>query len=111
MQKYSLSSLIFSSLLLFGMGITPAAHAAKNYTTEVSVYAKGNPAKGREVSLEFTGGIAGGGFTDRFRTNSSGVAYVKHASKGRVKVYIDGNYSRHGITGRAPGQITVHLSK
>lgn len=76
------------------------------HITEVVVYKNGKPASGVRVSLEF--GWAGG-FTKDFYTNSQGVALVQHESEGRVKVYIDGDHSSHGISGYAPGKIPVHL--
>ena len=77
-----------------------------SYTTEVIVYRNGNPSSGHDVSLEFAGY---GGFTDTYRTNSSGVAHIEHESRGRVYVYVDGNHSKHGTTGDAPGRIYVYL--
>lgn len=109
MQKRHFSITVLSLLLLLGIGFTPIAHADKKYTTEVVVYVNGKTSKGRKVRLEFTGLM--GGFTGSHYTNSSGVAYVKHASEGKVKVYVDGNYSNHKTQGRAPGRINVYLSK
>ncbi|MBF0240475.1 MAG: hypothetical protein HQM12_22460 [SAR324 cluster bacterium] len=102
---------IFSVALLGVMSLdVETAYADKNYTTKVTVYTKnGNPAKGRKVSLEFVGGFLGGGFTDNEYTNSDGEASIKHASKGKVKVYVDGNGSSHETTGKAPGEIFVYL--
>jgi len=82
---------------------------SNKYTTEVIVVRNGKPSSGHRVSLEFTGGVLSGGLTNDFHTNSSGVAFVEHASTGSVKVYVDGNHSNHGTTGRAPGRITVYI--
>ena len=77
-----------------------------SHTTEVIVYMNGKPSSGHEVSLEFAGY---GGFTDKFMTNSSGVARVRHESSGHVYVYVDGDHSGHGTTDQAPGRIYVYL--
>lgn len=76
------------------------------HATEVVIYKNGKPASGLRVSLEFGWS---GGFTKDFYTNSQGIARVEHDSEGRVKVYIDGNHSKYGITGYAPGRIPVNL--
>ena len=96
--------------LSFGL---PAAKAwaTKKHTTEVVVYMNGKLSKGRKVSLQFVGGLFSGGFTDKVYTNSDGVARIPHASTGKVKVYVDGNHSKHKTTGKAPGRIIVYLSK
>lgn len=76
-----------------------------SYTSEVIVYEHSKPSSGHKVSLEFSDGT----FTHNFTTNSSGVARIQHSSTGSVKVYVDGNHSRHGTTGDAPGRIYVYL--
>ena len=82
----------------------------KKYTTEVVAYDKGgNPASGRKVCLGFTGFL--GGMSENAYTDSSGVATIHHASKGEVKVYVDGDWSSHKTKGRAPGRINVYLKK
>lgn len=81
-----------------------------DHTTTVVVYKNGKRVgSGYKVSLEFVGGIIPGGFTKNFYTNSDGVAYVKHASEGTVKVYVKGNWSDHKTKGKAPGEIIVYL--
>jgi hypothetical protein len=100
---------ILASLLLLVMAL-PLAHAQKKLTTEVVVLTKdGKPASGKKVSLEFTAGL--GGFTDDYYTDKKGVALIKHASEGTVKVFVDGDHSSHKTTGRAPGTITVRLTR
>lgn len=74
-------------------------------TTLVTVLRGGQPSSGHRVSLEFVGGILPGGFTQDFYTDSSGEAHVQHESEGQVKVYVDGDHTSHGTTGRAPGRI------
>ena len=103
-MKIALACLL---VLVFAL---PVAHAQKKLTTEVIVLNKdGKPSSGRKVSLEFTAGL--GGFTDDSYTDNKGVAIIKHSSEGNVKVYVDGDYSGHKTTGRAPGKITVRLTK
>ncbi|MBF0229450.1 MAG: hypothetical protein HQK63_07655 [Desulfamplus sp.] len=85
-----------------------SSYADGDYTTEVTVYKNGEPRKGIKVSLEFTGLM--GGLTDSYYTDSSGTAYVKHSSKGEVKVYVDGNWSKHQTKGKAPGRINVYIT-
>lgn len=101
--------LTLSLCLVLVLGIGNAS-AQKKLSTEVVVLNKeGKPAKGRKVSLEFTAGL--GGFTDNAYTDAKGVAIIKHASEGNVKVYVDGDHSGHKTTGTAPGRIVVNLSK
>lgn len=101
----------FSILLLAVcfLGYTGGDKVARagEMTSEVTVYEHGRPSKGHRVSFEFDGLF--GGFTKDFYTDSSGVAYVKHVSSGKVKVYVDGNHSNHGTTGTVPGRINVYL--
>ena len=109
-MKKSIVVCVMAMIAFFCFSLNPA-HADKKYTTKVTVYKNGKPQKGYKVSLQFTGGVLSGGFTDNFYTNASGTAYVKHVGKGKVKVYVDGNWSKHKTKGRAPGRIDVHLSK
>lgn len=91
-------------------GFSHEADSADNHTTEVTVYKDGSRVgSGYKVVLEFVGSLSDSGFTDAYYTNSDGVAYVKHASQGEVKVYVDGNWSNHRTKGRAPGKIRVDL--
>lgn len=103
--------IVFCIVMLMFFSVVLNSYADGKYTSEVTVYKTGEPRKGIKVSLEFIGGILTGGFTDNYYTDSSGVAYVKHSSKGKVKVYVDGNWSNHKTTGEAPGRINVYLKK
>jgi hypothetical protein len=58
-------------------------------TSKITVYRNNKLVKGVRVVLEFTG-FASLGFTRDFYTNSDGVAYVEHGSKGNANVYLDG---------------------
>ena len=94
-------------VLVLGTG---NASAQKKHSTEIVVLNKdGKPTKGRKVSLEFTAGL--GGFTGNAYTDAKGIAIIKHASEGNVKVYVDGDHSSHKTTGTAPGRIVVTLTK
>lgn len=99
---------VLVAALAFVAGVTAEASAKdKKYTTEVTVYNKeGKPSKGRKVVLEVSGG-----FTDDYYTDDKGVAKVKHASTGTAKVYVDGDHSSHKTTVKAPGSVSVYLTK
>jgi len=100
-------ALILCLVLFLGIG---EASAQKKFSTQVVVLNKeGKPSKGRKVSLKFTSLL--GGFTDNAYTDAKGIAIIKHASEGTVKVYVDGDHSGHKTTGKAPGKIVVNLSK
>lgn len=88
--------------------IVSSARAAENETV-VTVLLKGKPYEGAKVCLEFTSLL--GGVTKDFYTDSKGNATVKHGGTGGVKVFVNGNHSSHRTTGKAPGSITVRLSK
>ena len=97
---------LLSFLVLTAPGISGGK---KVLITEVTVFdAKDKPAGDRQVILEF-GSLKEPIFTDPAVTNAKGVAKVKHSLEGKVRVWVDGDYSTHSTTGKAPGKITVHL--
>jgi len=120
-MKNFFGMLLLATVLLFGSAFTNSEEIPsrtelneevnlEDHTTTVVVYKNGERVgSGYKVSLEFVGGLLPGGFTKNFFTNSDGVAYVKHTSKGTVKVYVKGNWSNHRTKGKAPGKITVYL--
>lgn len=58
-------------------------------TITVQYRSSGGPVSGASVSLTFTGGI--GGVTKSYRTDSRGVARIKHSSVGSANVIINGS--------------------
>jgi hypothetical protein len=98
-------------LSLFALPGVGISGGKKKVVTEVTVLdAKGKPASGRIVILEFEGpkGLV---FTDPARTVAGGVVKIKHVLQGNVKVWVDGDHGSHGTTGQAPGKITVDLGR
>lgn len=74
-------------------------------TSRITVYRNGKPFPGASVSLEYTG-FTQMGFTKKFTTNSSGVAFVEHSSTGRATIYVNGQSQKSMNT---PGEEVVYL--
>jgi len=65
-------------------------------TSRITVYRNGSPARGISVSFEFSG-FTQMGFTNKFSTDSNGVAYVEHSSTGNATVYLNGSSQSRSI--------------
>jgi hypothetical protein len=102
------ASLLNPDSLTTGQELVKEASARPSYTTSVTVYKNGKPAKNKRVVLHFKCKITGcDGSTEAVYTDSNGVAIISHRPTGTVKVFVDRRDT--GYTGKAPGSIYVNL--
>jgi hypothetical protein len=110
-MKITSRALVILFVLLCTLALTTPGFSGgkKVLTTEVTVFdAKDKPAVKRQVYLEF-GSLKEPVFSVMALTNAKGVATIRHYQEGEARVWVDGDYSTHGVTGKAPGRIAVHL--